>query len=56
MSFAGGGQFAQQSGAGTMRVLAFEPFDESGGVRRHGAGLAAVLTRFGRQAARPLRR
>ena len=48
MSFAGGGQFAQQSGAGTMRVLAFEPFDQSGGVRRDGAGLAAVLARFGR--------
>jgi len=48
MSFAGGGQFAQQSGAGTMRVLALEPFDESGGVRRHDAGLPAVLARFGR--------
>ena len=32
-----------------MRVLALEPFNESGGVRRHGAGLSAVLTRFGRQ-------
>ena len=50
MCFAGGGQFAQQSGAGAMRVLAFEPFDESGGVRRDGAGLPAVLARFGRQA------
>ena len=49
MRFAGGGQFAQQSGAGAMRVLAFEPFDEGGGVRRDGAGLPAVLTRFGRQ-------
>ena len=48
MSFAGGGQFAQQSGSVAMRVLALEPFDESGGVRRHGAGLPAVLSRFGR--------
>jgi hypothetical protein len=36
MGLAGGGQFAQQSGAGAMRVLAFEPFDESGGVGRDG--------------------
>ena len=42
-------QLAQQSGAGTMRVLTLEPFDEGGGFRRHGAGLSAVLTRFGRQ-------
>jgi hypothetical protein len=42
-------QLTQQSGAGTMRVLAFEPFNEGGGFRRHGAGLSAVLTRFGRQ-------
>jgi len=48
MRLAGGGQFAQQSGAGTMRVLAFEPFDESGGIRCDGAGLPAVLARFGR--------
>src|SRR6185437_3718434 len=47
--FAGGGQFAQKSGAGAMRVLAFESFDESGGVRCDGAGLPAVLTRLGRQ-------
>ena len=32
-----------------MRVLALEPFNEGGGFRRHGAGLSAVLTRFGRQ-------
>src|SRR2546425_13280190 len=32
-----------------MRVLTLEPFDEGGGFRRHGAGLSAVLTRFGRQ-------
>ena len=32
-----------------MRVLAFEPFDEGGGVRRDGAGLPAILARFGRQ-------
>jgi len=32
-----------------MRVLAFEPFNESGGFRGDGAGLAAILTRFGRQ-------
>ena len=49
MSFAGGGQFAQQSGAGTMRVLAFEPFDESGGVGSDGTGLPTVLARLGRQ-------
>jgi len=49
MSLAGRGQFAQQSGAGTMWVLALEPFDESGGVRRDGAGLPAILTRLGRQ-------
>jgi len=34
MSFAGRGQFAQQRGAGTMRVLALEPFDESGSTGR----------------------
>jgi len=45
----GHGQLAQQSGAGTMRVLALEPFNEGGGFRRHGAGLSAVLTWFGRQ-------
>jgi hypothetical protein len=32
-----------------MWVLALEPFDEGGGVRGHGAGLSAILTRFGRQ-------
>ena len=32
-----------------MRVLAFEPFDEGGGFRRDGAGLAAILARLGRQ-------
>ena len=32
-----------------MRVLALEPFDEGGGFRRDGAGLSAILTRFGRQ-------
>ena len=32
-----------------MRVLAFEAFDEIGELRRDGAGLSAVLTRFGRQ-------
>ena len=41
-------QLAQQRGAGTMRVLAFEAFNERGGFRRDGAGLAAILTRFGR--------
>jgi hypothetical protein len=45
----GHGQLAQQSGAGTMRVLALEPLNEGGGFRRHGTGLSAVLTRFGRQ-------
>jgi len=40
-------QLAQQSGTGTMRVLAFEPFHEGGSFRRHGAGLTAILTRFG---------
>jgi hypothetical protein len=30
-----------------MRVLALEPFDERGQLRRDGAGLAAVLARFG---------
>ena len=52
----GGGQFAQQSRAGAMRVLAFEPFDESGGVGRDGTGLSAILSRLGRQRGRPLRR
>src|SRR5258706_5075231 len=32
-----------------MRVLAFERLNEGGGFRRHGTGLSAVLTRFGRQ-------
>jgi hypothetical protein len=32
-----------------MRVLALEPFDERGGFRRDGAGLAAILPRFGRE-------
>src|SRR5579863_4151555 len=32
-----------------MRVLAFEPFYESGGLGRDGASLSAILTRFGRQ-------
>src|SRR5215470_4864829 len=49
MSLAGRGQFAQQRGAGAMRVLAFEPFDESGSVRCDGAGLSAILARLGRQ-------
>jgi hypothetical protein len=54
MSFTGGGQFAQQSGAGAMRVLAFESFDESGCLGRDGAGLPAILTRFGRQGFQPV--
>ena len=45
----GQGQLAQQSGAGAMWVLALEPFDESGGFRRDGAGLPAVLARLGSQ-------
>src|SRR5580658_7907856 len=32
-----------------MRVLAFEPFDESGGLGRDGASLSTILARFGRQ-------
>ncbi len=32
-----------------MRVLALEPFDEGSGFRRDGAGLTAILPRFGRQ-------
>jgi hypothetical protein len=45
----GQGQLAQQSGAGAMRVLAFEAFDEGGGLGCDGAGLPTVLPRFGRQ-------
>ena len=44
-----GRQFAQQRGAGAMRVLALEPFDEGGGFRGDGAHLAAVLARLGGQ-------
>src|SRR5207249_152227 len=40
---------AQQSGAGAMRVLALESFDEGGGFRSDGADLPSVLTRFGGQ-------
>src|SRR4029450_7765668 len=43
------GQLAQQRGAGAMRVLALETFDEGGQLRGDAAGLAAVLTRFGRE-------
>src|SRR3970040_477120 len=38
---AGEREFAQQGGAGAVRVLAFEPFDEGGGFRRHRARLPA---------------
>lgn len=48
MSLIGGGQFAQQSSAGAVWVLAFEPFNESGGIGCDGAGLPAILARFGR--------
>ena len=43
------GQFAQQSRAGAMRVLALEAFDEAGQLRSHRAGLSPVLARFGSQ-------
>ena len=43
------GQFAQQSRAGAMRVLALETFDETGQLRSDGAGLSAVLARLGGQ-------
>jgi hypothetical protein len=43
----GGRQLAQQSGTGTMRVLALEPFDERGGLGRDGARLPAVLAWLG---------
>ena len=42
-------QFAQQGGAGAMRVFAFEAFDQVGELRGNGAGLAAVLARLGSQ-------
>ena len=42
-------QFAQQGGAGTMRVFAFETFDQIGELWGDGARLAAVLPRLGRQ-------
>ena len=42
-------QLAQQRGAGAMRVLTLETFDERGGFRRDGALLAAVLARFGNE-------
>src|SRR5438309_11214853 len=41
------GQFAQQSHAGAMRVLALEAFDEAGQLRRNGAELTTVLAWFG---------
>jgi len=37
------GQFAQQSRAGAMRVLALEAFDEAGQLRSHRAGLSLSL-------------
>jgi hypothetical protein len=40
-------QFAQQGGAGAVRVLAFEPFDQGGGFGRDGARQATVLPWFG---------
>ena len=43
------GQFAQQSRAGAMRVLALEAFDETGQLRSDGAGLSTVLARLGSQ-------
>src|SRR6266568_3925056 len=43
------GQFAQQGRAGAMRVLALEAFNEAGQLRCDGAGLTAVLARFGSQ-------
>src|SRR6266705_4334911 len=43
------GQFAQQSRAGVMRVLALEAFDGTGELRSDGAGLSAVLARLGSQ-------
>jgi hypothetical protein len=42
-------QFAQQRGAGAMRVFAFETFDQIGELGRDGTGLAAVLARLGGQ-------
>ncbi len=42
-------QFAQQGGAGTVRVFALQAFNEIGELRGQGARLAAVLPRFGRQ-------
>ena len=45
----GQGQFAQQGGAGAMRVFAFETFDQVGELRGDGARLSAVLARFGGQ-------
>ena len=45
----GQGQLAQQSGPGTMRVLALEPFDEGSDFRRDGTGLPAILAWLGRQ-------
>jgi hypothetical protein len=52
----GGCQLAQPRGAGAMRVLALEPFDERGGFGRDGASPTAILARLGVSAARPLRR
>lgn len=43
------GQFAQQRRASAMRVFAFQAFDQAGQLRRDGARLTAVLTRFGGQ-------
>src|SRR5207237_2608459 len=43
------GQFAQKRGAGAMRVFALETFHQAGQLRRDGARLAAILTRFGGQ-------
>src|SRR5271165_7368057 len=42
-------QFAQQGGARTAGVFAFEAFDEAGELRGEGARLAAVLAWFGGQ-------
>jgi len=43
------GQFAQQGGAGAMRVFALQAFDQVGELRGNGARLTAILPRFGGQ-------
>ena len=47
-------QLVQQGRTGTMRIFAFEPFDEGCGWIVNGAQLPAIVARFGSEGGEPI--